>query len=191
MVSTQIAALQSSALSSKSMNKLPMIDILTLGLSMIIGGICLYVYLCFQGVFTAFLVDIGYYKLISKAICSLGEPGNFRKIVFVSIFFLKDVLVQIFMCLVFIYWFALLFRKRILLSALFALIGAIIADYYLYFKYSGDPFGPVFSYTMLFDGILANYLFNIFLWFSVFIISITLSSALKVRQKSIIIKTST
>ena len=158
-------------------------------MSMIVGGICLYVYLCFQGVFTAFLVDIGYYKLISKAICSLGEPGSLRKTVFISIFFLKDILVQLFMCFVFIYWFSSLFRERILFSALFALIGAILMDYYFYLKYTGDPFGPIFSYSMFLDGIITNYLFNIILWFTVFIASIALASALRARQnKKAIIK---
>ena len=153
-------------------------------LSILLGGLCLYTYLCFQGVFTALLVDIGYYKLISKAICSLSGSGITRTIIYKIIFFLKDVLVQLFLCAVFIYWFSLIFRKRILFSAFFLLIGAIVVDYYFVLKYSDDFFGSILSYTMFFNGIIMSYVFNIILWFLVFMASIVLASAIKVRQSN-------
>jgi hypothetical protein len=140
--------------------------------------------LCFQGVFTALLIDIGYYKLINKAICSLSGAGSTRTIIYKIIFFLKDVLVQLFLCTVFIYWFSLIFRKRILLSALFLLIGAIVVDYYYILKYSDDFFESILSYTMFFDGTVISYIFNIILWFLVFMASIVLASAIKVRQSN-------
>jgi RsiW-degrading membrane proteinase PrsW (M82 family) len=74
--------------------------------------------------------------------------------------------------------------KKNFTQRLFLLIGAIVVDYYFVLKYSDDFFGSILSYTMFFDGIVTSYTFNIILWFLVFMASIVMASAIKVRQSN-------
>ena len=157
-------------------------DLPTITLSIVLGASCLYIYLCFQGIFTVLMVDIGYYRVLNKFASIFFDPGLMKAILFQVINYLKDILVQLFICIVFLYWLSPSFRKRFFLSCVFLLIGAIIADYLIYLKYSNDFFVSVLSYTPFFDGIMISYLFNALLWLFVFGTSIILANFVKDKQ---------
>lgn len=150
--------------------------------SIILGGVCLYVYLYFQGIVTVWLTDIGYYKILSKFTCTLFDPGSSRSLFFQIINFFKDILVQLILCTLFLYWFSRLFRKRLIISCFSLLAGAFITDLYFYFKYSNEFFNSLLSYTIFFDGIILNYLFNITLWGLIFALSIILANSIRNKQ---------
>ena len=150
--------------------------------SIILGIVCFYVYLCFQGVITAWLIDIGYYRILSKLIAAMFNPGSSRSFTFLLLNFFKDIFVQLILFTLFLYWFSIRFRKSLFLSVTFLLAGALLYDSYYYLRYSNEFFSSVFSYTMFFDGIIVNYLFNLSLWGFIFSLSIILASSIRKTQ---------
>ena len=150
--------------------------------SIILGIVCFYVYLCFQGVLTAWLIDIGYYRILSKLIAAMFDSGSSRSFSFLLLNFFKDIFVQLILFTLFLYWFSMRFHKRLILSVVFLLIGALLYDAYFYLRYSNDFFSSVLSYTIFFDGIIVNYLFNLSLWGFVFTLSIILGSFIRENQ---------
>lgn len=164
------------------MTKASKYNLLPLFVSIILGGACLYAYTCFQGVVSVWLIDIGYYKVLSKFICALFDPGSSRTFSFQIINFLKNILVQIILCTLFLYWFLQLFRGRLIISCFSLLLGALITDLFFYFQYSNELFTSILSYTIFFDKIILNYLFNIILWGLVFALSIILADFVRSSQ---------
>lgn len=114
------------------------------------------------------LIDIGYYKILSKFTCALSDSGSSRAFSFQVINFFKDLFVQFILCTVFLYWFSRSLRNRLIQSCILLIVGAFTADFYFYLKYSDEFFSSLLSDTIFWDGIIVNYLFNISLWGLVF-----------------------
>jgi hypothetical protein len=147
-------------------------------LSIFLGGICLYLYMCFAGVFAASMIDIGYYKVMIKLTFQMFDSADSRLLFFETMNFLKDVFLQLFFCTMFLYWFSFRFRRRIILSCFFLLMGALMTNYY----WSDEVFGSFFSYTPFFNGTFISYIFNIILWTITFFASIIIASNVKTQQ---------
>jgi hypothetical protein len=151
-------------------------------LAVILGGVCLYVYLCFAGVFTVFLIDIGYYNLELKAIRFISDSSDLRSIIYWFSVFLKDFAVQILISMLFLYWFSVKLRKGIAINTILLSVGALIANFLIYHFSAFKEFDTFFSYSSFFESTIFCYLFNIFLWCIIFFISILMASKVRTIQ---------
>lgn len=129
-----------------------------------------------------FLLDIGYYRLEHKIYVYFDFSNETRKIFFWSMVFLKDLLIQVIIGTVFIYWFSLKLKRNLCINLVFLLFGALAADYLIYVFSTYKDLGTFFSYSPFFDNMMATYLYNIVLWSIIFYLSIMIASIIKFQQ---------
>lgn len=162
--------------------KLMMPNIKTQLLAVVMGGVCLYLYICFAGVFSVFLVDIGYLQYQAKFICSLGFSPVTRKILYWSVISVQDLIVQIAIVILILYFFSEKFRLKLYSSIFFLLVGSVISDFFVFNFSQAGYSSSIFSNSHFFSNIYISFFCNSVLWCFVFFISILIGKKIYVSQ---------
>lgn len=152
-------------------------------LSLILGGICINIYVSFVGFSFAFLMEQELYR---KFMYIFGHFGEMRVFLFNIYNFIQDTVFMVIVLIPFLYWFSRKISKYIPFCLVSFLIGAIIGDYLLVISYDMEipDMAPdlILSYSIFFDNPILGYIQNLGVWGSVFFVSILIGSKLKEKS---------
>jgi len=151
-------------------------------LPVILGGTCLYVYICFSGQIFQFLVDSGYTKIEISAIRWLFDSTYLRKATFLLLIFIKDIISQISIVSLLTYFFSARLIADIRANSYRMLLGSLLSAFIIYRPNGNLERVISFSYSPFCQNYIVCFIFNSLLWYFIFYASILLTSKIYAYQ---------
>lgn len=143
-------------------------------ISFLLGCAAYYVFLCFTGVVTAFLMNIGADSLIFHNLIKPLSSGNLRHLAFTIYFNFKYITVSLVILFLATYFISKYLSDRLIFNSLFLTCGALAIDFFYFQKYQFDS-------SYLFASRYKIDIFHVVLWFLCTIGVIHLGRILKAR----------
>ena len=154
--------------------------------SFILGGLVFYVFICFNGIVTAHMVDSGIFRFIFREVCSITSSIITRKIFFVILELLQRYVTLFLIITLFIYFPIKAISRQVFINSILLTLGAISADQIMSVSAYQDFSFVYFSFSLFLENVILTFLVNIALWLVLTLLAVKFAIFIKAKSKGVI-----